>query len=193
MTTNKNNVIIGAILIILGVMFFFRLDVGDLIGFLWPLVLILIGLYVLVQYKRHKDPDVNSDSGNITQSGIPGLFGDIKVSDLTDGVGSIERMLLFGDISIDLTNSKLLDGDNFISVSALFGDLTIITPDDFVLWVNLGCCAGDITFREKHIDGLFVGTNNKDENYDNASARLLINAKLCFGDIKVINTSNMKE
>jgi len=189
MATNKNNIIIGAILIVLGVMFFFRLDLGDLISFLWPLALIFIGLYILMQYKKHKEPDKISESGKITQSGIPGLFGDIEICDLEAGVGSIERMLVFGDITIDLTNSKLLDGDNFISSSVLFGDLTFIVPDDFALMVNLGCCAGDITYKEKHIDGLFIGHKFKDENYDNASTRLLINAKLCFGDIKIINTS----
>jgi predicted membrane protein len=181
--------IIGAILIVLGVMFFFRLDLGDLISFLWPLALILIGLYVLMQYKRNKEPDTISGSGNITQSGVPGLFGDIKISDLTNGVGSIERMLVFGDITIDLTDSKLLEGDNFIGASVLFGDLTFIIPDDFVVGVNLGCVAGDITYKEKHIDGLFIGYKYNEDNYNQASARLLINAKLCFGDIKVISTS----
>ena len=116
-------------------------------------------------------------------------FGDITVSGLTEGIGSIEKMLVFGDISIDLTGSKLIPGKNHISASVLFGNITITVPDDFPVGVNLGCCAGDLLFKNKKSDGFLAGIRHKDDNYESVSAKLFINAKSCFGDIKVISIS----
>lgn len=189
MKANKNHIIIGAILIILGMIFLFDLDFGDLIGIIWALALIGVGLYILSRYRKQNASDNGASGVEQSQSGIPGVFGDIKVAGLTEGIGSIERTLVFGDILIDLTDSKLIQGKNHISANVLFGDITIKVPDDFSIGVNLGCCAGDILFKDKRSDGFLAGVKYKDDNYENASAKLFINAKSCFGDIKVISIS----
>jgi len=178
----------GIILIVLGIIFLFKFSFGAMLRVLWPLILITIGLYIIFKRKQSAIGDgTKADDDEL--SGFPVLFGDIKINNLTDGIGSMEKMLLFGDITIDLTGIKLTNGDNYISAMAMFGDIRIIMPDDFPTKVDLGCCAGDLNFRKRHAGGLFVGIKSKDDNYDNALARIHINGKICFGDIKVLNTS----
>jgi predicted membrane protein len=185
---SKHN-IWGIILIALGIIFLFNFNLGSILRVLWPLAIIAIGLYVIFKHKHGTGSSAWSSAGQNDQSGIPGLFGEIKMANLTEGIGSIEKTLLFGDIEIDLTGAKLLDGDNYISAMALFGSIKINLPENYPTKVDLGCCGGDLYFRQRHADGLFVGLKTKDETYDNASARLNINGKLVFGEIKVTSKS----
>jgi predicted membrane protein len=178
----------GIILIALGIIFLFKFSFSAMLRILWPLALIGIGLYVIFK-RRHNGTRGGLSSGDDKISDVPVLFGDIKIHNLAGGVGSMEKMLLFGDITIDLTGAKLNSGDNYISAMAMFGDIRIIVPDDFPAKADLACCAGDLNFRKRHTGGIFVGMKAKDDNYDNASAKLLINSKICFGDIKVTSKS----
>jgi len=178
----------GIVLIALGIIFLFNFDLGDILRVLWPLALIVLGLYVIFKQKHVMGNSAEFSAGRDNQSGIPGLFGDIKMANISEGIRSIEKTLLFGEITIDLTGGKLLDGDNYLSAMVMFGDIKIIVPDSFSTKADLGCCAGDLYFRHRHADGLFVVIKAKDETFDNASARLLINCKIGFGDIKVTST-----
>jgi len=189
MPTDSNYKIWGIVLIALGVIFLFSFNLGDILRALWPLALIAIGLYVIFKQKHGKGNSAGFSVGQNDQSGIPGLFGDIKMAGLTKGIGSIEKTLLFGDITIDLTGAKLLNGDNYISAMVMFGSIKISLPENFPTKADLGCCAGDLYFRQRHTDGLFVGIKAQDETYDNASARLIINCKIAFGDIKITSIS----
>jgi lia operon protein LiaF len=190
MTENKNNqALIGFIIIVLGIIFLFDFNLGRLIRILWPLALIAVGLYILIRSKQHEHDGKGNLPGQSTESGVPGMFGDIRVSGLVDGVGALDKSLLFGDIVIDLTDSKLLDGENTMDLSLLFGDITVIAPEDFPLKLDLKACIGVLDYKPKRIEGFFPNIQHTDDNYVNAQARLFIKGRLCFGDIKIITIS----
>ena len=186
MNRNSGNYILGIIIILLGLIFLFNFDLGDFLGKVWPLILIAFGLYLMVSHRKKTAIGAESLAGSGYESGIPGIAGDIKVSGLKDGVGIVDKSLLFGDIVINLADSKLLEGENTINSSVLFGDITIVIPEGFPLKVDLAACIGDLNFKDKRVDGFFPNIKHTDENYDNAQARLFIKGRLCFGDIKVI-------
>lgn len=183
----SGQMIIGIIIILLGVMFFFDLDVGKLITRIGPLALIGFGLYLILSKKRNTGDDQHSTActGGGEHSGIPGLIGDIKVADLKEGVGVIDKKLLFGNIFIDLTDSKLLEGENIIDTALLFGDITLIVPEDYPVKVNLAACIGDLEFKGERESGFFPSIKHTDEDYTSAPRRLRILGKICFGDIRV--------
>jgi predicted membrane protein len=186
MSEIKNSQLIrGIILIVLGAIFLFSLNLGDLIGKLWPLILIALGIYFIYKTK-HRENDDSEPHTTGSESGVPGFAGDIRVSGLQEGVGSISKSLLLGDVVIDLTGAKLLDGENNIDVSVLIGDVTIVTPTDFPLKVDLTACIGDLKFRQKRIDGFIPSLKHTDDNYSTAQARLSIKGRLCFGNIKIL-------
>jgi predicted membrane protein len=185
MSANKNNQVIGGIILIaLGAIFLFSINIGYLFGKLWPLLLIGIGIYFIYRTKHGHDNDGSQAQSDI--SGVPGIMGDIRISGLEQGVGSVSKSLLLGDVVIDLTGSKLLEGENNIDVSVLFGDITITIPGDFPVKVDLNACAGNLVFRQKRVDGFIPKLKHTDDNYAAAQARLHIKGRLCFGNIKIL-------
>ncbi len=191
MTKISGQIILGIIIIVLGLMFLFDLDVWGVLGRIWPLLLIGFGLYLILTRRKeendHKRSEINIYATE--QSGIPGLFGDIKVGGLSDGIGTIDKKILIGDIVIDLTNSKLLPGENIIDTSLLIGDITMILPEEYPVKVNLTACIGDLQFKGERADGFFSSIKHKDENYDRAESKLRVLGKICIGDIKIYSDS----
>ena len=104
---------------------------------------------------------------------------------MADGIGILDRSLVFGDIEIDLTGSKLKDGDNIVDASVMFGDIKIFIQSDFPVSVDLSCLAGKTTFNQKSFDGISPGIKHIDDNFENASAKLFIKCRAGFGDLKV--------
>ena len=189
MTQNSGNILLGIIMVALGLVFLLDFNLVDFLGKLWPLILIAFGLYFIIGPGRRTGDKQVFIGGRTYESGIPGLAGDIKVSGLGNGIGIIEKKLLFGDIVIDISDSKLLDGENTIDVSILFGDITIIIRNDFPVKVDLAACIGNLDYRNKHSEGFFPNLKGADENFMNAQARLFIKGRLCFGDIKILISS----
>lgn len=189
MNKGRGTIIIGAILVLLGILWLFDISIGALLGKLWPLALIAVGLYLLIKAKTRDDSAGSGSVDGDSISGIPGLAGDIRVGGLADGIGSIDKSLLFGDIVIDLTDAKLLEGDNFINASLLFGDIVIRYPENFPASADLSCCIGDLNYKQKHVDGFFPKIKDNDVNFDKASQRLIIKCRLCMGDIRITTIS----
>ena len=185
----RGNIIAGAILVLLGILWLFDVSIGALLGKVWPLALIAVGLYLLLKTRTRDDSRGDAPIDGDSISGIPGLAGDIRVGGLSDGIGSIDKSLLLGDIVIDLTDAKLLEGDNFINASLLIGDIVIKYPENFPASVDLSCCIGDLNFKQKHVDGFFPKIKDKDVNFDKASQRLIIKCKVCIGDIRITTIS----
>ena len=194
MRKSSGQVLTGALIVALGLIFLFDIKIGELVRRGWPVFLIIFGLYLVFDRRRRPaDSKLRLLDGESGESGIPGLAGDIKVAGLKDGIGNIDKKILLGDIVMDLTDSKLLPGENVIDVSILAGNITITLPEGFSVKVDLVACAGDLEFKDKRSDGLFSSIKHSDDNYANAEARLFIKGKICFGDIKVFVGSNKKE
>jgi len=194
MASEKNSgIIFGLILMGLGVFFLFGFSLGRIISKLWPLALIAIGLYILLKTKkRNRSSDDLSDiTGD--ESGTTSMFGDIRIAGLADGIGAIDRSLVFGDIVIDLTEAKLLDGENNIDVSVFFGDIIIFVPDKFPVNIDLNVYFGDLDFEREHIEGFFPIIKHTDDNYNSAIAKLNIKCRVGFGDIKIHSIVGEKE
>ena len=161
------------------------IDFWESFGKLWPIILVVIGLLIIFKKANYRTSTSKKYHDKDSFSGIPGLAGDIHVSGLTDGIGILDRSLLFGDIAIDLTGSKLKDGDNTVDASVMFGDIKIFIPSDFPVSVDLSCLAGTTTFNQKSSDGISPGIKHTDNNFENSSARLFIKCRAGFGDLKV--------
>lgn len=108
----------------------------NLVPELWPLLLVLIGLYIIFGRKgkfRYSpspvEPGQPRDSNDYFESiSIFGGGSKIVNSDNFKG-GSI--VSIFGGSEINLTNSKLAEGENNIEITAVFGGTTLIVPSDW--------------------------------------------------------------
>ena len=119
--SSKNN-LFGILLLIAGVLLLFSnfnlIDVGALFSDFWPVIIILIGIYILFRKPRNRDdfseyirpsagPDKQFSGGPFSHDHV---FGDVNI-DAPDEVfhgGSISNV--FGDTRIDLSRVKDVSG-----------------------------------------------------------------------------------
>ncbi|MHB9041875.1 MAG: LiaF transmembrane domain-containing protein [Melioribacteraceae bacterium] len=139
--------------ILVGVLFFFlsrnktagivfiAIGLFNLLPELWPLIFVMIGLYIIFGRERFRhsrlsskstfeEPSDQPASGNDYVDSVNIFGGGNKVihSDNFRG-GNITS--IFGGSEINLSNCKLAKGENFIEVTAVFGGTTIIVPHDW--------------------------------------------------------------
>lgn len=188
-------IILGLFLVFLGSVLLFdslgyiKFDFWGLIGKLWPLVLIVIGLIVVFRSGGKTEHELSSPKWKSSDNSISGLFGDVRIAGMSEAVGRIDRSLLIGDIVIDLSGSRLQDGDNYIGVSVIFGDVVVTVPADFPVSVDLSCIAGSASFGDRRSDGLMPKIQHTENDFGSAPAKLYIKGNTIFGDIKVIKSA----
>lgn len=195
MTGVSKQIVMGLVIIFLGFVLLFdslgyiEIDFWSLMGDLWPLVLIVIGLIVVFKSSGKTKHEVSSSKGKSSNNSISGLFGDIRIAGISEAVGKIDRSLLIGDIVVDLSGSRLQDGDNYVGVSVIFGDVVVTVPADFPVSVDLSCIAGSASFGDKKSDGLMPKIRYTENDFGSAPAKLYIKGNTIFGDVKVIKST----
>ena len=186
--------------ILIGVLFFFlsrnktagvvfmAIGLFNLVPELWPLLLVLIGLYIIFgrgSCCRNKycksavvsDSSAQSAGGNDYVESVNVFGGGNKVihSDNFKGGNIIS---IFGGSEINLSNCKLAPGDNIIEITAVFGGTTIIVPHDWKIEVDI-----------LPIFGGFGDKRTKDPNKTFQEGRVLIIKGLVLfggGEVKTI-------
>ena len=193
---NKGNLWVGAILILLGAIFLFNnLDfmdypIGWIFRFFWPLLIIIVGLYLIFRSTR-KSSQYFPPGSDI--SGQPGMmfnrasmvFGDLNRDANGIDINGMDYSTTFGDISINLSGGKLTTGDNHVHVSTFFGDVVVIVPKDMEIFAYSSATIGDLHILGKYTSGISSKLTTQTDGFDNASTRVYISIDTTFGDIKV--------
>lgn len=139
--------------ILIGVLFFFLsrnktagvvfISIGlfNLVPELWPLIFVLIGLYIIFgrgccSHNRFSSKSTFEDSTGQPASGNDyvdsvNIFGGGNKVIHSDNFRGGNIVSIFGGSEINLSNCKLAEGENFIEVTAVFGGTTIIVPHDW--------------------------------------------------------------
>jgi predicted membrane protein len=116
---NRGYVIIGAALIVLGLLALLSVWIGvDFCALALPLLLIAAGVYILVR-PRYAPPGSTMGVrflGNIKRSGAWTVLDE-------------ELWVLVGDAIFDLTQATLPPGETVIRVLGFVGDLKLVVPD----------------------------------------------------------------
>jgi predicted membrane protein len=134
--------------ILIGLLFFFlsrnktagvvlmAIGLFNLIPELWPLLLVLIGLYIIFGRKgnfRHSTE--SAEAGQLKNSNdyveSISIFGGSSKIVNSDNFKGGNIVSIFGGSEINLTNSKLAEGENNIEITAVFGGTTLIVPSDW--------------------------------------------------------------
>jgi len=176
--------VIGIVVIGLGVIFLidslFDIDFWGFIWKLWPVVLIILGVYILKSQDRFKSDfksgDISSDSR---------LFGDMNISMSGKEIDDHRYSTLVGDMKIDLTGARRKPGENKISVSVLIGDVLIKIPDDIPVRLSSQSLIGDIRFEDLRRDGFFQRLDHVDDNYESAEDKLFLSVNGIIGDLEI--------
>ena len=122
-STNRST---GFILIIIG-------GIGLYPSF-WPLVLVLVGLYLLLGHFRPRksiESEYNKEDFNDVS-----IFGGGKKHYQSDNFKGGSITAIFGGSEIDLLNCKLAEGEHVLEIFAIFGGTSILAPGDWRIEIN---------------------------------------------------------
>jgi predicted membrane protein len=183
-------VVIGAILILLGLLFLFdnigiyRLDFVELIEDYWPLVLIAIGAALIYRQTRSTDDGVWEEAvrGHHSKS-----LGDMKLRPQTVPAQGLSVKHGLGDLHLDLSGCSFNDGENRIECSLGAGDAGITVPTGVPLKASCSIGVGEVYLLGSHREGVGPSLEHEDEGYATAARKINLRVKIGFGECRVVH------
>lgn len=176
----------GMVLLVVGTIWLFnnfgvfRFDFGDFMSQAWPLVIIIIGVYVLFGAKIKGSTSHASGAGTIKQA-----VGDMDLTPESIGPEGLFIALTAGEVRLDLRDARLQDGENIVEVKLGAGDVRIKAPKDIPLSIEGRTGVGDLHLLDRDVDGFVAKLDHKDDNYSSSGKRLRIIAKVGLGDVRI--------
>ncbi len=191
--SNSKNSTLGIIFVLVGLfgtlrhLFPFLYDIA--FRDLWPILLILVGLFILLKRKQPApkviDPDKTQQFQNfenrttahadyIEESVLFTSMNRIFVSEQFRG-GKVTTII--GSSQIDLTKSKLAPGENILDITCIFGGCTITVPSDWKVIVNISAIFGG--FDDKRYINTTVVSNDQ--------GVLIIKGAVIFGGGEILS------
>jgi predicted membrane protein len=156
----------AGILILLGVLFLLDnlevVDFGDVIGVLWPLALIGLGVWLLLATTRGRAarPATATRGATAIASEVVGqgtgeyarvsaFLGSAKqtVSSTAFRGGSATAVL--GEVVLDLRSARLSTDGAVLSVTCVVGDVKVKTPADWAVEVNGSPALGNVKDKRR--------------------------------------------
>ncbi len=117
---------------------------GQIFDF-WPIILILIGIYLIIG--RYRSRVRESDSAYTSSFAV---FGDVEKRNTSKDFTGGELSSIFSDVKLDLKDAKISDVPARVSVSVLFSDVDIYVPSEWNVQIDtLPLLAGGIDKRRK--------------------------------------------
>jgi predicted membrane protein len=175
--------IFGWVLIAFGVLFLFGsfspdFSVWSFVAKLWPLVLILIGIYIMINRGRF--------SGNGTGGEkISRFIGELKSDYEGQQVGDLDVSLFVGELVLDLSGASLLPGENRLNVSVGIGEALVRVPADFRIKVSAQAFAGEINCDEHRKAGVFPKLDYADSDYESSDKKVRIRLEGFAGEFTI--------
>lgn len=157
----------------------------DFVHNYWPLLLILLGLFILLhRKKRNRANDYYSDDETKrpeNKENVSGRFDKTVVFSGGEYIFLDEYFegacieAVFGGIELDLRKTDLHEGITKIEIEAVFGGVKIFVPASWYLNIQ--------------VDGIFGGVEDKriDKNHTDKSKTLLIKGDCVFGGCEIRN------
>ncbi len=152
-------VIIGIVLFTMnrksaGIVFF----VFGLFGFFpefWPLVLVLIGIYIM--YRKDNNTGNSGDFSKNDFIDDVSIFGGGKKIISSQNFGGGKTTAVFGGSEIDLRNAVLADGNQVIDIFAIFGGTTFVISENWNVIIDVIPIFGG--FSDKRVINPEIGKN----------------------------------
>jgi predicted membrane protein len=138
------------ILIAIGVMLLlFATDaVGDNgRGYVWAVVLILVGLLILSHW-RGKPVPLGSDTSEVVRA--TGVFGGPKVASSSQSFRGASLTAIFGGVTLDLRAARPAPDGAAVNATAVFGGIEVLVPEGWQVEVSGTPILGGIEDKTDH-------------------------------------------
>ena len=115
------------------------------------------------------------------------LIGDLHIGNDYWELRPMNISHFIGDTVLDLTRANIPYGETRINISAFIGDVKVFVPNDVQLEVSVRASSflGDIQVFERREGGFLRHMKAESPQYYEAEKRVLINASMFIGDVRV--------
>lgn len=166
----KGRMLVGWFLILLGVGFWFDINIWR---YFWPLVLIIAGLRMLNRAERPgwmKEEESEEDKLNYSV-----IFAGLNKKIISDEFRGGKITVLFGGGELDLSKAKLKNNEGELQIDTIFGGMKIIVPAGWRVETEMTTILGGVKNRTKRVKS---GTEKE---------KLIIRGSVIFGGVEVVN------
>jgi predicted membrane protein len=172
---NQRRIVVGIVIIVVGLAWLlggvFHVDVGL---FCLPLVLILLGIYILIR------PTMVRPNTALQVT----VFGPVR-RDTDWQVTDQEIWLFVGDIRLDLTQAQIPKGETLMRVYGFVGNVKVRIPADVGVSIASTAFVSTIrAFGEKR-EILVAPAHQASEGYEAAERRIRLELFLFVSEVKV--------
>ena len=189
----------GTILVLVGALFLLDtlhvVNFSTLIEGFWPLLLVLLGLWVIFRTRSAAAPaektgdqqvfgDLNTESSadSIHHSTV---FGDLSIRATSAAFKGGVISTVFGDTVLDLSTCTLADGEQTLSINGVFGECSVRLPGKTPYSVVAHALFGSLHTPDQQREGVSSTLNYDSAGYSSAPKRLKINVSQVFGAVRI--------
>lgn len=171
---NRTQLWIGVALLAIGVLYLGAVLLQiDLRGSFWPVLLILLGVFLLLR------PSFGGSGRDDFR-----FFGDVVRRGPWQVTGR-DFWSFIGDVKLDLTEASLPEGETVIRMTAFIGDMKIIAPSDMAIAISTSGLISDARLFGEKRDGFFAPVDMSTPGYDQAVHKLRLEVTGFISGLKV--------
>jgi len=193
------NLFWGLILVIFGTLILLNnlgiADFEDVIRDYWPALLILWGALILTRRRREQrsvpvaETVVPPNAGTQSVEGElihdSNVFGDVWLNITSQSFKGGSVSTIFGDCSVNLSQSVFAEGEHVLRIHSVFGDSSIILPKDAAVSISASSTFGSLTVHDQHKSGFSNDIQNTPPSYESSPRRLKLAITKIFGDVRI--------
>lgn len=182
---SSGEVIFGIVFIALGIVLLgrnagiFNFNIAILWKFLWPGIIILIGLSFIFSHSNHGNSKSNY-----------AIMGSVEKKTEPWQLQSSSYIAFWGGIELDLTLADISDGETNIDLTAIMGGIEILVPDDINIECNGTAILGGVELLDRSTGGLYASTSSSQRGtvYDNKIVKFY--SRAIMGGIEIKRKRN---
>ena len=182
----------GILLIVVGVIFIMGattgLDVGGMFRRTWPVLLVLLGGFLLFRPRMGPLFSHRSDRTQVDADGVDAsnVFGDLTLRVTSPSFRGGSASTVFGKVRVDCREGGLAEGEHRLVASSAMGNVTVLLPQDAAVMVTAYAVVGSAAVFDKSEKGVATTVIHETPEFASAAKRLRVEASVVFGEITVL-------
>lgn len=154
-----------------------------MMGRLWPLLLVYIGIKALSKgsYKKRRKKILKHEKG----STVFHMVKDITMNEPNWSVEAMELWYMVGDYDFDFSQAFIPDKNTEISLTGWVGDIKLLIPEDVPFLVEGYASVGDVKISGHKQEGIGKSIQYKTTDYDEATRKLTFHVDFKVLDLRI--------
>jgi predicted membrane protein len=188
----------GVMLIVVGALILVSkthmLNIGEILDTYWPLLLVVVGVWMMLQRNRftvdHRvraagiagTHTVFSDADFLSESTV---FGNVYASARSPDFKGGSVSTVFGNCLVDLTAASLSVGEHTLRIDTVFGKAQLLVPATMAMKASADTVLGSVTLNGQKRDGIMPASEWASPGYATASSKLRVDASAVLGEVLI--------